>query len=159
MIFESCRSRNHIFLFKYTVKQLQNNIGSLLRHCNNKSLTFFFLCIVQRRHSGNGIGMIQNFERIETKICCKAAVRVADLNHIITEITDTTSRNFLRKCIKRIFPVRACFLRISCKSHIRTENQTGKIFLTDFFSIVEMQKHIFVICEHLVTAVFCLEGK
>ena len=84
--------------------------------------------------------MIQNFVRIETEICCKAAVRVADLNHIITEITDTTSRNFLRKCI--------------C-----AENQTGKIFLTDFFSIVEMQKHIFVICEHLVTAVFCLDGK
>ena len=159
MIFESCRSRNHIFLFKYTVKQLQHNTGSLLCHRDNKCLAFFFFRIVQRRHSRNCIGMVENFIRIKTEIRCKAAVRVADLNHIITEITDTTSRNFLRKCIKRIFPVRACFLRISCKSHICTENQTGKIFLTDFFSIVEMQKHIFVICEHLVTAVFCLEGK
>ena len=159
VVFQSCRSRNHVFVFKYSVEQFQYNTGSFLFHRDDKRFSFFFLCIVQCRHTRNRIGMIEDFIRIETEICRTASIHLTNPNHIITVIADSARRYFLRQCIQRIRAIASGFLRISCKSHIRTENQTGKIFLTDFFSIVEMQKHIFVICEHLVTAVFCLEGK
>ena len=103
--------------------------------------------------------MIEDFIRIETEICRTASIHLTNPNHIIAIIADSARRYFLRQCIQRIRAIASGLLRVSCKSHIRVENQTGKIFFADFFSVVEVQKHIFVICKHLVTAVFCLEGK